>query len=139
MSTTMQIAFYLYFIGIVLVAAFGVVYATKREYMPYHAAALGISWPELSHNFKALILALMKAIGGLCFAVVFLELVLLFGPFKQGVAWAIWAIPAGGLLVSAASIYGMAYIAKHTPTSPPWALPIICSLLFITGLCFSWA
>jgi len=118
-----------------LVAAFGLMYALRQEFMPYHAAALGLRWEQLEPPFKALILALMRAIAGLCFAVVFLLLVLLLVPFRQGAAWALLAVPVGGMLVTCASIYGMAYVARRTPANPPWILPIAGGSLFLAALC----
>lgn len=137
MSTTMTIAFACNLLGVLLVALFGLTYFTRREFMPYHAAAIRTPWAEVEQPFQVLVLALMRAIGGLCFAVVFLELVLLVLPFRQGVSWALWAVPVGGLVVTGASVYGMSLVARHTDASPPWILPIAGGSLFLGGLCLS--
>lgn len=137
MNTRMKIAFGCHFLAVLILAAFGITYLFRSEFMPYHSAAVGIAWTEVGFSFQVLILALMKALGGTCIAVVVLELILLFVPFRQGVVWVRWAIPIGGLVVSAGALYAMIYVGLNTKATPPWIAPVVGALLMVTGLLLS--
>jgi hypothetical protein len=137
MSMRMKIAFVCHLLAMVIVAAFGVTYLLRAEFMPYHSVAVGMPWAEVTPSFQVLILGLMRAVGGICLAVVVLELILLFVPFRQGVVWARWAIPAGGLVISAGALYGMLYVGLNTPATPPWIAPAAIALLVVAGLLLS--
>jgi hypothetical protein len=137
MSTRMKIAFGCHLLATLIVAAFGVTYLFRSEFMPYHSVAVGMHWTEVGPSFQVLILALMKAVGGTCLAVVVLELILLFVPFRQGIVWVRWAIPAGGLVLSAGALYAMLYVGLNTPATPPWIAPVGGALLMVVGLLIS--
>ena len=137
MSTRMKAAFGCHLLATLIVAAFGVTYLFRPEFMPYHAVAVGMPWADVTPSFRVLILALMRVIGGACLAVVVLELILLFVPFRQGVAWARWAIPAGGLVICAGALYGMLYVGLNTSATPPWIAPVVAALLLMAGLLLS--
>jgi len=79
----------------------------------------------------------MRVIGGACLAVVVMQWILLFAPFRQGVVWARWAIPAGGLVICAGALYGMLYVGLNTPATPPWIAPVVAALLLLAGLLLS--
>ena len=137
MSTRMKIAFGCHLLATFIVAAFAVTYLFRAEFMPYHSVAVGMPWAEVAPSFQVLILGLMKAVGGTCLAVVVLLLILLFVPFKQGLVWARWAIPAGGLVISAGGLYAMLYVGLNTPATPPWIAPVAGALLLAAGLLLS--
>jgi hypothetical protein len=137
MNTKIKISFGCYFLAILILAAFGVTYFFRNEFLPYHAIAVGMPWAEVAPSFRVLIIALMRGVGGACLAVVVLELVLLFVPFRQGVAWARWAITTGGLVVSAGALYAMIYVALNKPAKPPWIAVVVAALLLVVGLLFS--
>ena len=44
--------------------AFGVIYLTRSQFMPYHSLALDKPWSEVESNTQTLILALMRVAGG---------------------------------------------------------------------------
>ena len=133
----MKLAFACHLLATFILATFGFVYLFHRQFMPYHADALAMPWREVSPAFQALVLALMKAVGGACLAVTVLELVLLFIPFRQGLRWARWAIPGGGLVACATSFYAMIFLALNTPATPPWIAPGAGALLLLAGLVLS--
>ncbi len=124
MSTRMKIAFGCHLLAILIIAAFGVAYIVRPEFMPYHAVAVGLPWAAVDPSFRVLILALMRGAGGAALAVVALELVLLVLPFRQGLVWARWTIPAGGFVISAGALYAMVFVGLNTPASPPWIAPV---------------
>jgi hypothetical protein len=133
----MKVAFGCHLLATLIVAAFGITYLFRPEFMPYHSVAIGMPWAEVATPVQVLILALMKVIGGACLAVVVLELILLFVPFRQGLIWARWAIPAGGLVISAGALYGMLCVGLNTPATPPWIAPAAAALLLVVGLLLS--
>jgi hypothetical protein len=137
MNTRMKAAFGCHLGAILIVIAFGFTYLFRTEFMPYHAVAVGVPWDQVSSSFQVLILGLMRAVGGACFAVAVLELILLLVPFRQGAVWARWAIPAGGLVIAAAALYAMIYVALYTPATPPWIAPAAGALLLVIGLILS--
>jgi len=143
MSWPMWIAFVCHLVPTVAMGIFGVIYLVSAEFMPYHAAAVGMNWTAVPPRFRVLILALMKAVGGAALAVSVLELFLLFVPFWQGAIWALVAIPVGGIVASSGGLYATVYLLRKAPPIPPWtATPpwwaaVLCILLFATGLVLS--
>jgi hypothetical protein len=137
MTTRMKIAFGCHLLATLIVAAFGVTYLFRPEFMPYHSVAVGMPWAEVAPSFQVLILGLMRVIGAACLAVVVLQLILLYMPFRQGVVWARWAIPTGGLVICAGGLYGMFYVGLNTSASPPWIGPAAAALLLVAGLLLS--
>ncbi|MDH5409140.1 MAG: hypothetical protein OEY00_11075 [Gammaproteobacteria bacterium] len=133
----LKIAFWCHLLAILVVLIFGLMYSFKPTFMPYHSAAVQLPWQEVSPAIQVLILALMRSIGGACFAIVILELFILFIPFRQGQTWAIWAVPAGGLCISAAGLYAMLYVSSNTPATPPLFAPAIGAVLLVSGLLLS--
>ncbi|MEJ2041328.1 MAG: hypothetical protein P8X55_20720 [Desulfosarcinaceae bacterium] len=137
MKKRIKIAFACYLVAIIIIAAFGVIYLFRSEFMPYHASAVGKPWAEVSPSFQVLILAMMKAIGGTCLTVVMLELILLLIPFRQGFAWARWAIPFGGILISTGSLYAMLFVGMNTSASPPYFAPVLALSVILIGMALS--
>jgi len=120
--------------GVFLIAVFGVIYLTRRQFMPYHAVAVGKQWLELDPPVRVLLLALMRASGGLCIAVTFLELVLLYVAGWHGARWALYAAAVGGLLVTAAFVAGMTLVTRNTQAKPPWIVAVVGGSFFVIGL-----
>jgi uncharacterized membrane protein YgdD (TMEM256/DUF423 family) len=94
-------------------------------------------WAAVPPSFQVLILALMRAVGAACLALAILELTLLVIPFRQGAAWATWAIAVSGLVMCAGSFYAMTLVARHTPATPPWLAPAAGAVLLVVGLVLS--
>ena len=137
MSNRMKLAFGCHLLATLILAAFAVTYLFRSEFMPYHSVAVGMPWAEVGPSYQVLILALMRSVGGACLAVVVLLLILLFVPFRQGVVWARWAVPAGGLVISAGALYAMLHVWLNTPATPPWISAVVGALLLVAGLLLS--
>ena len=133
----MKIAFLCHFLAVLIVSSFGIIYLFRSEFMPYHSAAIGLKWAELTPSFQILLLALMKATGASCFAVGIYTVILLFIPFRRGEVWPRWAIPSGGLVVCAGVLYATLIVAFNTPSKPPWIAPVVGAILLLTGLFLS--
>jgi hypothetical protein len=137
MSTRMRIAFWCYLLATLTLTAFGIVYLVNPEFMPYHSVAVGMPWAAVAPSFQMLILALMRAVGGACLALAALQWTLLLIPFRQGAAWATWAIAVSGLVMCAGTLYAMMLVAQHTPATPPWIAPAAGLVLLVVGLVLS--
>jgi hypothetical protein len=119
--------------------AFGLTYLFRKQFMPYHGVALGKSWVEVPKELQTLILALMRAVAGGTLAVAALALIVLLIPFRAGVVWAFWAVPASGMILSAGSLYAMRLVAANTPGQPPFKPVLVAIALSIIGLVLSLA
>lgn len=137
MSTRMKMAFGCHFLALLVLVGFGLTYLFRAEFMPYHAVAVGMSWAEVPSGSQALFLGLMKAVGGASLAIALLVSILLLVPFRQGASWARWAIPAGGLLFCATTLYAQTHVALHTPATPPIGLVIAAAVVQIVGFVLS--
>ncbi|MBE9060376.1 hypothetical protein [cf. Phormidesmis sp. LEGE 11477] len=105
--------------------------------MPYHAVAVGQNWAEVAPEYKILILALMKVAGGGWLATAFATAALLFIPFRKGMRWSYWALPAVGLPAALTSLYATIYVTQNTPASPPWIAAAVGTILLVSGAIFS--
>ena len=126
-----------YALAVLVAMAFGVVYLTRSRFMPYHGDALQRSWDELDPHLQALLLALMRAVGGGWLAVSLNVAFLLVFPFRAGETWARYAIPLVGLAAALPSLYAALYVRTRTPASPPVSLVLVAILLLIVGFIIS--
>ena len=117
-----------------ILIAFGLVYLGRSEFMPYHAAAMGLDWASVAPGTRQVLLALMHALGGACLSVAILVGVLLWGPFRRGAAWATWTVPLAGFVLCATSLYAQIGVALRTPASPPMLPVIAAGVLLALGL-----
>jgi hypothetical protein len=136
-TTRTKIAFWCYIAAMAGPGAWGVMYLLCNEFMPYHAVAVGMPWPEVPVPFKILIIALMKVAGGGWVTVAVAVFVLLLVPFRQGARWAYWAIPSLGLLHYADVCIAMAHVMTNTPATPPWGFTIAGIILLLIGAALS--
>ena len=120
-----------------ILVAFGVVYLSRSEFMPYHAAAMGSDWVSVDGGTQQVLLALMRALGGACLGVAVLVGTLLWGPFRRGERWATLAIPMAGLLLCATSLYAQLGVALKTAASPPMLPVLVAGALLLVGLLMS--
>jgi hypothetical protein len=109
-------------LAVVLGLIVGARYLTATEFMPYQAAVLGKSWPELEPRLQAVILAMLRVGGGgfigLALAVAWLSFALL-----EGVRWAPWATLTIAVVMLAPALYSTLALRKveataHTPVAP---------------------
>jgi hypothetical protein len=136
-NTKTTIALLCYLVALAGPLIFGVMFLARSEFMPYHADAVGMRWPEVPRPFQTLIMALLKLAGGAWLTVAVAELVLLFVPFRQGARWAVWAIPSLGLLHYAGVCVAMAHVTLNTSATPPWAPTIASIVLLLVGAALS--
>jgi hypothetical protein len=108
---------------------FGVRYMRRDAFLPYHAAVAGKSWTELDPGVQAVILGMLRIIGG-GFVTLGVTLLWLCLALHEGARWAPWAI----LTISAAALGPMLYVAiklrsfrpdAQTPVMPTLAMTVL--------------
>jgi|GEM_PF-218416 len=137
MEWRLKTAFFCYILCVLLGITFSITYLFRSEFMPYHAAAVEQSWGEVNPAFQLLIISLMKASGGGWLGVSMAVSLLLFGPFKQGMRWSYWAIPAIAFPPMFVTLYVTVKVALNTPATPPWPLAAIGLTLLMIGFVLS--
>lgn len=123
-----------YTLGLSLI---GLMFLSRAEFLPMHAAMVGMSWPDVPPTFQVLISTMMKTIGGLYLAVAVGMVLILLGPFRRGDQWGVSAaaVLAGvGLL---GPVSAMIYLHIHAAIRPPWGVPIVLGILAILGAVLS--
>ena len=109
----------------------GIVYLIWPRIMPWHLAALGMAWDDLSEQVQVLMLAFLKLGGAGAFAVAVTLTILVLIPFRRDDGWTYWAIPAIGLTYWLPVLYAGLTVQLFTPASPPWLLNFLCCLVLI--------
>ena len=137
MNTRSRIAFWCYLLSIVGTGVVGLSFILRYEFMPYHSVAVGMPWSQVPDPFQILIMGLLRLAGGAWFTVAIAELWLLLIPFRQGARWAIWAVPAVGLLHYAGVANAMAHVTLNTDAVPPWGPSMVSVVLILTGAALS--
>ena len=133
----MKTAFWCYLLALLPIGVFGVIYLFRLEFMPYHAIAVSKTWAEVDPSFQILFLALIRVLGGAWIATALAMGFLLFIPFKQGMRWARWAIPAIGLVAELAALFVTVTVTLKTPATPPWKGALLIIVLLAIGLFLS--
>jgi hypothetical protein len=109
---------------------FGVRYMRRDAFLPYHAAVAGKSWAELDPGVQAVILGMLKIIGG-GFVTLGVTLLWLCLALHGGAHWAPWAI----LTVSATALGPMLYVATKLrafrPDAPTPVRPTLAMIILI--------
>ena len=129
-----QLAFWLYGLATFATILIGLLYATRREVMPYHLKALETSWDEIDSKYKFLLKALLNGGGYYGIAVGLFMLVLLLIPFRGGEAWAGYAIGLIGLIGTFPLGVIVYRVKKYTAGNPPLAVMVLINLFLIGGL-----
>jgi len=129
-----RIAFACHLLPALTLLAFGVRYLTASEFMPYHAAALQREWADLLPNEQGVMLAALRGGGGGFLIGGVAILLLLLIPFRRGELWAHRAVPGLVLLCALSALFTSLTLARMTPGSPPWPLPLV--MIFLAGAGF---
>ena len=137
MTTRLRLAFFCYSLAIVALAAVGLLYFFRSEFMPYHAQAAGKTWAELDPGLRWLLLAYLKFMSGAWLAVSLAIGIMLFIPFRRGESWARFAIPLVGLVSWGTALYGTLLVTFNTSASPPWLASALGIVFMILGFLFS--
>ncbi len=124
MSLKLKIAFGLYILNALVLLGFGLRYYLAGELMPYHAEILGVQPDDLPANQWLVNNTLYRAAGaGMLIAGVAVA-VLLWRPFRDGLAWSRWALSGVIAIYSALSIHLTLAIQAETSAAVPWPGPV---------------
>jgi hypothetical protein len=137
MKPKAKIAFLLYLAVILLSLVFAGMYLFRSQFMPYHAAAVGVAWTELRPEFRTLFLALLRVCGGGWLAAAIAMSILLLVPFRRNEAWSRWALPLVGLSAAVPTLYATLLVKARTPASPPWFGAAAAIVLILLGFALS--
>ena len=137
MTTRMKLAFGCYAAALLGTLAFGVIYSSRLEFMPYHAQAVAMRWADVPPAFRVLILGLMKVAGAAWLALSLALAVLLAIPFRQGARWSRWTIAGAGLVNSVGALYATLQVQFNTPAQAPWKAAAATVALYVAGLLLS--
>ena len=116
----MKLALGIYLVAGTVDVALGATYFSSKQFMSYHAEAVGVPWPELDDGVQTLILALMKLAGGGWFALGFLTIVMASAALKTRSFVARWTLPAGTLIAWSASFAATWGVYQATGAATPW-------------------
>jgi hypothetical protein len=130
----LNLAFWLYGLATLATILIGLLYATRRQVMPYHLQALESPWEEIDPKYQFLLKALLNGGGYYGLSVGLFMLVLLLIPFRNGEDWAGYAIGLIGLVGTFPLGYIVYRVKKHTAGNPPLSVMIVVNLLLVTGL-----
>ena len=137
MNPKMKIAFWLYLPAIFLLGLSGVVYLLRTEFMPYHAIAVGMAWVDVDPNFQILLLGGIRILGAALISTAAAMGIILFIPFRQGMAWARWSIPALGLIAGLPALHVTISVTVNTPATAPWMGIVVFLALLGAGFAMS--
>ena len=129
-----HLAFWLYALGTLATLLIGLLYATRREVMPYHLEALETSWDEIDPKYQFLLKALLNGGGYYGLSVGLFMLTILLIPFRAGEAWAGYAIGLIGLIGTLPLGIIVYRVKTHTAGNPPLIVMVFINLFLALGV-----
>jgi hypothetical protein len=116
----MKLALGIYLVFGAVDVALGVTYFSTKQFMSYHAEAVGTPWQELDVGVQTLILALMKLAGGGWFALGVITIALALVALKTRSVVARFTLPAAALISWSASLAATWGVYQATGAPTPW-------------------
>jgi hypothetical protein len=113
--------------------AFGVRYLFTRQFMGYHAAVTGKSWPDIDLRMQIAILGMLRICGAgfLTYGIVLLWLLL---PLSRGESWAAWATLSSAVIMLVPILYITIWLRRFEPKArTPVLAPLVVLLLVLAG------
>ena len=133
MSIGRIIVFGMYSIVAALTFLFGVIYLTRKQFMPYHAQAVETPWEKVDSKFQVLLIALLKVAGGGMLSNSLAIVCLLFLAFMPGAGWANPALFVTSLSEGLANLWATSIVKFKSKANPPWLLSLIIVCLSVAG------
>ena len=137
MNTRMKASFWTYLLGSLLLGAFSAIYLFRSQFMPYHAAEVGMPWNQVPQGFQVLIISLMKTLGGAWLSTFVALWAILLVPFRKGEQWAKYMLPLISFACLVPALYGNLYVMANTTAEPPWIATVIALTMVIVGFLLS--
>jgi hypothetical protein len=126
------IAMVLLAIPVVLGLVIGARYLFAAQFMPYQAAVLGKSWVELEPRLQAVILAMLRVVGG-GFIGLALTIAWLCYALHQGARWAPWAILTVAAIMLAPALYSTLALRRVEPKAKTPLVPTALAIALIVA------
>ncbi|EPN6725651.1 hypothetical protein N5D79_05485 [Pseudomonas sp. GD03817] len=125
--------------ALLIIAAFALIYATRSQIMPYHAAAIERPWHTLDARLQLLLLALVRLVGWGWLAIACAGLLLLHQVVVLRVPLQLLVLLQGYCLLAITPIIAVAgQVKRRSNGSPPvmasWLAMMLCWLGFLFGL-----
>lgn len=121
----MKLALGIYLVAGVVDIWLGTTYFSSKQFMSYHAQAVGVPWEEVDVGVQTLILGLMKLAGGGWLALGFFAIVMASAAFKTRSLVARWTLPVGAFIAYSASFAATWGVYQATGAPTPWALSLV--------------
>ena len=137
-SLGFNLSFYTYAIATALTILIGLLYAARKQIMPYHLDALETTWEAIGPKYQFMLRMFLNGGGFYGLSTGLFMLILLLIPFRDGQLWAGFAIGVVGL-VGALPLGFIVYRVKtNTKGNPPLWIMILINGLLVFGLisCF---
>ncbi|MFK0033543.1 hypothetical protein [Pseudomonas monteilii] len=125
--------------ALVIIGIFALTYATRSQFMPYHAAAIERPWHTLDTPLQLLLLALVRLVGWGWLAIACAGLVMLYQLFALRLPMELLVLLQGYCLLAITPIIAVSsQVKRRTNGSPPvmisWVVMLLCWLGFLFGL-----
>ena len=130
----MKVAFGIYLVAGAVDVSLGATYFFSKQFMSYHAEAVGAPWQELDAGIQTLILALMRLAGGGWFALGFVTIVMALAAFRTRNVLVRWTLPAGTLVSWSASFAATWGVYQATGAPTPWAPSLAVAAFTVLAL-----
>lgn len=134
-----KIAFVCYGIIALVSVVLGLIYLLRGEFMPYHAAALGMDWAAVDSALQTLLLALMDVAGAGWLTLAAALVALLVFAFPNGRLWVRVALPLLVLIFYGPTLWTTVAVTVATPAEAPWyGNAMALAAMLVAVLCDLW-
>lgn len=135
--TRFQWAMILHWCLAVGIAAFGLLYVTHGKIMPYHEAAISLTWPQLPKEQQVLFVALMQVAGSGWLITALAMIGLLLFVCRPGHLPGLILVAALGFLTALSACAVSYWVSVATPGDPPWHLALAGAAISLFALVMS--
>jgi len=130
-------AFACYLVPAVGAVIGGIVGMISKEFLVYHAQALGKTWAELDGKLKTLLLAFMTSVGLANLVVGLSVIAMLIFAFISRALWSYYAIPVISLILAVHTLIVMLDLKKKTGAKTPYIPAALGIVLIVIGFVLS--
>lgn len=128
-----------YAAALLIIATFALIYASRSQFLPYHAAAIARPWRALDGPLQLLLLALIRLVGWGWLAIACAGLLLLHQAYRQHLPLQLLVLlQAYCLLAITPIIVVSTEVKRRTNASPPvmvgWLTVLLTWLGFLFGV-----
>jgi hypothetical protein len=137
MTVVRDLAIGVYALNIAALLFFGLLYASRSEFMPYHSEAVKLPWTSVPAGTRTLLVSLINGVGFCTCGFASAMALLLIIPFRRNDLWAVLALPVLLLIVQAGLVRIARRVASETGAHTPWKAPVAGICLTLLGALLS--